>query len=49
MIKNSNSSKVINSKAKNNKKLQTYKKSVINKAAKEIDKIEEEIKRLEQK
>ena len=38
----------INSNATENAKVQAYKKAVLKKAKKEIDKIEEEIKQLEQ-
>lgn len=40
-------SKIINTGATNNAKLQAYKKAVINKATQEINKIEEDIKNLE--
>lgn len=41
-------SKVVNSNVTKNAKLQAYKKAVIDKATQEINKIEEDIKSLEQ-
>ena len=48
-ITNLTKSKIINADAKNNEKVNAYKKAMIDKATKEIEKIEEDIKNLEQK
>jgi len=48
IIKTAIKSKVINSGAANNAKLQAYKKAMIDKATQEINKIKEDIKSLEQ-
>jgi hypothetical protein len=48
MKNNSIKAKVINAGATNNVKLQAYKKAVIDKVTQEINKIEEDIKSIEQ-